>query len=128
MPYNLANDVEKKVKELFTAYNEDRKIIEELDQLEPTLKAFYGNKVYRIGTAAIVAHVDSLLAVAPLLEILTHDELSFTDSGDKYAASNNRDYTRSDGLRVMCYANGAKCKKVQIGTEEVPIYKIECEE
>jgi hypothetical protein len=128
MPYDLVADITKEIASKQAYYLANKVIIEELDRLEPVWEAFMPGKIFRNTPLYLSAHVERLKDIEPVLALLTHDELSFTDSGDKYAANKNRDYSRSDGLKVWVYVSGANCRKEVVGTESVPIYKLVCDD
>lgn len=127
MPYNLIEDIKKEIDSKESFYKTNRKLIEELDRLEPVWQAFMPDKVDRPTAHSLWVTVEKMKEVEPLLALLTHDDLSFTDSGDKYAINKNRDFRRSDGLTVYCYLTGDSCKLEQVGEEVVPKYKLVCE-
>ena len=127
MPYSLIADIQKEIVAKEKFYKDNIKLIEELDRLEPVWAAFLPEKVQRYVPTMLTVHVESMKEVEPLLALLSHDDLSFTDSGDKYAASRNRDFKRTDGLTVCVYLTGANCRAEQVGEEVVPKYKLICE-
>ena len=128
MPYDLVADITKEIASKQAYYLANKVIIEELYRLEPVWEAFMPGKISRNAPLYLLVNVERLKDIEPVLALLTHDDLSFTDSGDQYAASKNRDYIRSDGLKVWVYVTGANCRKEVVGETTVPVYKLVCDD
>jgi len=79
----------------------------------------------------IVCMIDNLKEIVPLIRELAkrgiRSEKRFEDKeflGDMAI----REYKVHSDITVMCFLSGKQCRRVQVGTKEVPIYETRCDE